>query len=241
MLNGVYINGQNTKSAFGFVVLGDIKVGAPPLRRKTVTVPGADGVIDFSYIYGRPIFDTREITFNLFAKLDEETFETRRKAMFLAYHGQRVKLRLPNDDEVSGIAGDDGCYYEGVLEFGDTGAYGGNVIPVRMYADPYKYKTSVNRHGTLTGEAAVTISVEVTSEVPALVTIINSQYCMIGYDGYFTGAWENVQLAAGTHDTQELYLMGLCLQPGTTEFQLFTPVAYSGSCIYSIKVAERIL
>lgn len=241
MLKGVYIDGQNTKTSYGFVVLGDIKVGAPKLRRKTVTVPGADGVVDFSYIYGRPIFDEREITFNLFAKLEEEEFETKRKQMFLEHHGQTVKLRLPNDDETSGVAGDNGCYYEGVLEFGETGGYHSGIIPVTVHAKPYKRKTLVVENGTLTGEDDATISVEVTSEVPALVTIINTAYCMLGYDDYFTGTWKNTTLAAGTHDTQELYLLGLCLQPGTTEFQLYTPPAYSDECIYSINVVERIL
>lgn len=241
MLKGVWINGVSTISS-GFILLSDLVIGTAEPKRSTVDIPGADGVIDNSFIYGRPIYNNRTIRFRLFCKADEATWETRRKQLFKAYHGQRVRLTLPQDvpDADPYEVLDDPVYWDGVLSFGDTAGYAGGVLPVTVDCAPYQLVPNAPQSQVLSsalGSTSWTVSLYNEGDVPSQISITVTQDVNLTFVSEFTGTSATITLTAGTHDTQALYVRGLCVDPGRTDITFSVRDASTVTC--TVMTAER--
>lgn len=241
MLKGVWINSASTMS-YGFCVLADIVIGAPAQKRSTVSIPGADGVIDNSYLYGRPIFDNRKITFRLFSSADEDTWEAKRRALFNAYHGKRVRLTLPQDVPDAGPYDilQNPPYWDGILSFGDTTGYSGSVLPVSVDCAPYQLD-AWNIRSQLLSSALGATSWDVTlyneGSVPAAVEVEVTGTVTLTFTSVFSGESKTVTLQKGVYDTNALYVLGLSADPGSTSISFALPGTADVTC--TVKWAER--
>lgn len=129
---GVSINGTNTLTTYGLFLCADLKIGEPKLKENRVDIPGGDGSLNMSYSpQGWPVYYDREITFSLAKRMNESDRSTNVSTIRNLWHGKEVDLILPNDTT---------HYWHGVITFGDISGYNAGVIPVKMTADPYKYK-----------------------------------------------------------------------------------------------------
>lgn len=163
MLYGVTINGTNTLTQYGLILLADLKISDPELKEEYVDIPGADGSLDFSEApQGRPTFKDRQISFNLFKAVDDVALETLRNALMTAYHGRVVRLGLPTDAD---------HYFEGRLQIGGLIGYNSGKIPVKVKAAPYRLKktlTTVTK--SITGSGTVTLTNEAKPVAPIIST-----------------------------------------------------------------------
>ena len=131
MLYGAEINGVNTLDEYGLMLCADLKIGEPKLKQNLVDIPGGDGALNMSYSpQGRAVYEMRAISFSLFKPCVETERETLVNTLRNLWHGQVVKLVLPNDTT---------HYWQGILAIGDISGYNKGVIPVSMIAEPYKY------------------------------------------------------------------------------------------------------
>lgn len=129
---GVSINGTNTLTTYGLFLCADLKIGEPKLKENRVDIPGGDGSLNMSYSpQGWPVYYDREITFSLAKRMNEADRSTNVSTIRNLWHGKEVDLILPNDTT---------HYWHGVITFGDISGFNAGVIPVKMTADPYKYK-----------------------------------------------------------------------------------------------------
>lgn len=131
-LVGVSINGTNTLTTYGLFLCADLKIGEPKLKENRVDIPGGDGSLNMSYSpQGWPVYYDREISFTLAKRMGETDRSTNVSTIRNLWHGKEVDLILPNDAN---------HYWHGVITFGDISGFNAGVIPVKMTADPYKYK-----------------------------------------------------------------------------------------------------
>lgn len=226
MANLVLLNDADILQTYGFRLVGEVIVDPPKARRKTVKVPGGDGVVDYSLLYGKPIFDNRDVKFSVFSPYDA-TFSQRRKDLFLAFHGQRVKLKFNYENDPV----ESQYYYEGVLEFAKPRSPGSTIYPVTVDADPYKYKNLVNTSGS--GNAIIAGTNE--SKYPALIEIAVTDDATLKFTSYITQATKTVSIGAGLYSTIDLYLLGLRIDQGAFS------VTINGLGDYTAKVIERTL
>lgn len=132
MLYGVTINGTNLLTEYGLVLLANLKIGVPKQKENRVDIPGADGSLNMSYApQGRAVFQDREISFTLFKAVGETDRDTLVTTLRDLYHGKECSIILPNDIS---------HYWRGVVEIGDVSGFNAGEIPVRITAEPYKYK-----------------------------------------------------------------------------------------------------
>lgn len=134
MLYGVSIRGENDAVAtlvdYGLCILDDLTIGEAKLKENYVDIPGANGSLNLSYApQGYAVYEDREISFTLFKGVDDVALETIRAELANSFHGQKVELMLPNDNE---------HFWEGVIQFGGISGYNSGKIPVTFRAQPYK-------------------------------------------------------------------------------------------------------
>lgn len=127
MTYGVTINGTDTKTQYGLILLADLTVENPPPVINMVSVPGRSGAYDFTELLGNVIYGQRTISFTLFKRVGDLELKATRDALAEAYNGQRVQLTLPDDT---------GHYYKGRMTVGGISGYNTGRIPITMIADP---------------------------------------------------------------------------------------------------------
>ena len=97
MDSGIIINGWNSLT-YGIALADGWKISAPKRREATVTIPGRDGVLDFSTaLTGYPVYGTRTISFTLIPPYwleREDVFDIYRK--LLSMNGVYVDVELPD-------------------------------------------------------------------------------------------------------------------------------------------------
>lgn len=126
MTYGVTIDGTNTLTEWGLILLADLVVESPAPNLNLVTVPGVNGAYDFSEILGAVTFQTRNISFSLFKRVPDTQLKVIRDEVAERFHGKRVELVLPDGATV----------YEGRMSIGGVDGYNTGRIAVTMIADP---------------------------------------------------------------------------------------------------------
>lgn len=130
MTYGVIINGMDTKEEWGLILLDDLTVEAPAPNLNMVTVPGVSGAYDFTEILGAVTYQNRNISFTLFRRANDFVMREIRDELADLFHGKRVELVLPDDDE---------HHYSGRMSIGGITGYNTGRIAVTMVADPVVY------------------------------------------------------------------------------------------------------
>lgn len=135
MIHGVKINGTDTLTTYGLMVLADISEGSPALKTAYVDIPNGDGSLDFSYFTGEPHYSERTVTFTLFKKVDDTALQGLRQMLMSAYHGKIVDVYLPTSTDY---------YYTGTLQIGDLVGYNQGKISCTLRAQPFRtYKQTL--------------------------------------------------------------------------------------------------
>lgn len=194
MIHGVKINGTDTLTTYGLMVLADISEGSPALKTAYVDIPNGDGSLDYSYFTGEPHYSERTVTFTLFKKVDDATLQGLRQTLMSAYHGQIVNVYLPTDDYY---------YYTGTLQIGDLVGFNQGKIPCTLRAEPFRtyYQQSVT---TISGSDSFSlINAGDTKQVPLIKTTAAAT---------ITAGGATVSLAANTNQL----VPALTMPPHTT-------------------------
>lgn len=184
MLHTAIINGTDLQNEYGLILMSDVTVNAPSVKRNTVSVPGSDGVIDLStYPAGRPTYNNRNVSFNLFKRAEDTELQQIRSSLMNRYHGQTVKVVLPMDTE---------HYFKGVLSVGNLSGYNRGRIPVTLDAEPWKYKLSETVYtDTLTSTAKELHVFNEYRPVIPVITLSNEATLVLNGESY--------TLSAGVH------------------------------------------
>lgn len=198
-LSGVTINSTNTLTSYGLFLCADLKIGEPKLKENRVDIPGGNGSLNMSYSpQGYPVYNDREISFTLAKRMTDADRETTLATIRNLWHGREVSLKLPDDTA---------HYWHGVISFGDISGYNSGKIPVKMTAEPYKYKNAVSTK-TQTGNGTVSLSNE---GMPAVPTINATASATIAWDG------NSVSISSG-----ETVIPQLVLPAGSTSITVTT-------------------
>lgn len=111
------------------MILSEKEIGAPPLKKETLDVPGGDGELDFTEFFGEPKYGnvTNKFTFTTI----QNDLLTQYAKVKNALHGKKLKIVLDADPAY---------YYMGRCEvdkFHDE--HGVGTIIVTCDCEPYKY------------------------------------------------------------------------------------------------------
>lgn len=175
MTYGVTIGTTNTLTQWGLILCADLNIGMPPLKSNLVDIPGRNGTVNMSYaVSGFPVYGNREITFTLFAAVDDATLNTIRAELAELCHGQEANLILPTDST---------HYYHGLFNIGEISGYNSGRIPVSVVAEPYAYKNSPTTISkTIPSGGSVTIDIA-NEQMPANATINASGTITLTHSG----------------------------------------------------------
>lgn len=204
MMHGVWINNRNTLDEYGLVLLADLTIGTPEPKTKYIEVPEADGDMDFTEaLTGNVRYGMREISFGLFPARDiiagtngtatEEHAAMIRQQLAEEIHGQRVKLWLPDDPK---------HYFIGRMAIGEKGGYNDPTIPIKMMAEPWRYKNleteiriTENGRYNLANETRRVFPIFTSATGGAVVTFGTVQHTMA------SGAnqWSDIMLQPGSN------------------------------------------
>ncbi len=168
---GVTINGTDTKTTYGLIMLNDLKVSAPELKDAYVDLPGISGALDFSAsLTGYPLYEDREISFTLFKPVDTAALTTLRETFFTNYNGLVCEVETPDRS---------GFVWKGRLLVGDLDEYNGGRIPITMRVRPYRLKSTTT---TVTEALAANTpeSIALTNAgMPTIPTFTCTQNCTL--------------------------------------------------------------
>lgn len=156
-LTGIQIESIDTKTRWGLILLSDLSIEPAELKSNRIDIPGADGSIDLSYALtnGYPVFNDRQITFNLFKDATDSELNNIRAELAAFCHGRVKKFWLPIDST---------HYYRGVFNIGNIQNYNGNIINVSVVAEPYCYKNNITA-STVTIPSSGSITKTFTNEM----------------------------------------------------------------------------
>lgn len=132
MINQIWFGDKGTYKDFGLLMVGR-SIGAPPPKKKQISVPFRDGVLDYSQYGGRTFYNNRELEFE-FKLIDPERFYIVYSALAELIHGQFVRIT---------VDGDPSYYYYGMCQLSDLSVSKAlGKIAIRVDAEPYKYSKS---------------------------------------------------------------------------------------------------
>lgn len=127
---GVKINDKHSYTDYGVYLTG-VNNPFPEVKQHTVSVPGADGVLDLTEYFGAPRFENRTVTLTFVFKDDFFDYRDRLSVMANDVLGQSVKLIFDDDPEY---------YHQGRLINGSWKVnYKTNTITFSVDCEPYKY------------------------------------------------------------------------------------------------------
>ena len=172
------------------MVLSSKTIGTPEAKTATVSIPGADGVLDVTEYFGDIKYDNRQLTFVFALVIDPDNFLTQLTTINNALNGQKVRIILDDDPNF---------YYSGRLSVSDftvSNAVGN--VTVTADCNPYKYKlneTTVSK--TVSSSATVTLT---NSRMRVTPTITTTAAVTLTFNG------NTYSLSAGTFTVPEIVL-----------------------------------
>lgn len=102
-MNGVKFGNKHSYDDFG-LVLKSKDIGFPEPKIETVDVPGMDGEIDFTEVFGKVFYKNRILTFTFSAVSSSMQWDVLINNLTTHLHGKKMKIILDSDK---------GFFYEG--------------------------------------------------------------------------------------------------------------------------------
>lgn len=139
-----------------------VSIGSPALKTMELEIPGASGLLDFSEIFGKRLYDTRPVAIS-FGKTITSRYE-QDSLVKNALHGKRLQIFLSEDLD---------HYYLGRVSVGEwSEAAGiGKVTISAPKCDPYKYKKSPTNIVVVVPASGTTTVELANNHMPAVPTI----------------------------------------------------------------------
>lgn len=172
---GVMINHVNSITEWGLILLDDLVISAPNVKKEHVDLPGINGILDYSEaLTGYPLFEMRTITFTLWKRMDEAERARIRTDLLGRFGGRIVQLITPDLPEF---------YWRGRLSMGDYGGFNSGHIPLSFEVYPYRLKNDETvKTLFLTADTEREITLD-NAGMPTVPTIRCTQNCTITLDG----------------------------------------------------------
>lgn len=112
------------------LILASKTIGVPELQKKTITIPGRDGVIDLSEsLMGRPVYSNRQIKLKFLYLGTEESWPQEMSLVASAIHGRRMSVICSKDPDY---------VYKGRCEVDFSNFNRSATINITVDADPFK-------------------------------------------------------------------------------------------------------
>lgn len=184
-----------------------VSVGSPKVRKYTVEIPGADGLLDCSEVHGRITYDPRPVEISVGKAITNRFAQD--SLVKNALHGKQMEITLSDDPDY---------YYFGRVEVGEWQRRNGiGSAVISADCDPYKYR-QLPTVITATVPDSGTVELKLSNDaMPTVPTITADAAVMLGWEGsaYAVSAGTayrnlDIELAAGDN------LLQVTAEPGTT-------------------------
>ena len=172
------------------MILSEKEIGAPPVKKEALDIPGGDGELDFTEFFGEPKYGnvTHKFTFTTIQKDLLTQYSTVKNAL----HGKKVRIVLDDDPTF---------FYMGrceVSSFHDE--HGVGTIVITCDCEPYKYSLDETVVSKAMGGGTSTV-ILTNGRKRVIPTITTDTETTISF-GTYTGTFN-----AGTHVIPELQLV----------------------------------
>ena len=125
----VEINGLDLYDEFKLITTS-VSIEPASQKKYYIDVPGANGKIDYTSFFGKPVFENRTISITLMRKYDQEIAELKYK-LELLFNGQKANISFSDDDD---------HYWKGRIAFekndDDKVIY---ELKMKIDAEPFKF------------------------------------------------------------------------------------------------------
>lgn len=185
-MKGITFGSLHSYNDFG-LILNSKEIGSPEVKKSTVEIEGADGVLDYTDYFGEPKFNNRELSFEFSVLSDyNDVFSD----FCDAVNGQKMNIEIDDDP---------GFYYVGRVSCSSLKVDKKiGKFTAKCDCEPYKLKnaeTTVSR--SVSGSASITLTNSRKRVVP---TITTSAQMTIAFGTY------SQTVSAGTFTIPELEL-----------------------------------
>ena len=199
------------------LVISSIEIEPPEPQTRRVSVPGMDGVLDYSNLFGDTRYDNRYIRVSVGCVVTDRFDQE--KTVRNALHGKQLKITISDDSDY---------YYSGRVSVGTfRQSYGVISGELEINCDPWKYKqadTVVARSDLTTSYKQLSLANERRVVIP---TIVVGQETTLLFNG------NTYTVAAGTHR-----LLAIELQPGSNLLKAKLTSGSGGSISVSYREAS---
>ena len=185
----------NSLDDFGLAIKNTDYIGTPVRDDHLSFVPGRNGPLDYTYVYGEASFQYREISIEFGGLQDSEDWDTWVSTFRNLFEGKELKLEFATDP---------GWYYSGrasIEDFGHNRALGTFRLTIN-YAYPFKRKDITVNIAASSSGASATLTVTRETVIPE-VTCAGSITITCGGVTYSFDAGTHkdpdFRLTAGTH------------------------------------------
>lgn len=172
------------------LILSQKIIGTPSPKTETIDIPGGDGVLDLTEVFGEVKYNNRNLSFDFSTKVPQSEFMDLFSRVQNALHGQRMQIVLDDDPE---------WYYTGRISVSEWKAEK-NIGKLKIECDcePWKYKAAETVISVpISGTEIVVLSNSRKRVVPVITTTAS-----------FTFSWGSYSraISAGTFQIPELEL-----------------------------------
>lgn len=166
-------------------------IGSPSVKKYTVKIEGADGVLDYTEYFGDVNYDNVKLSFEFETIVPQSQFLTLFSAIKNALHGRKMNISLDDDE---------GYYYVGRVEVSDfTNDKNIGKIKITCDCEPYKYKNEITTVSqVVSGSANIVLNNSRMRVVPQITTDASFTFAFGGF---------TTQQSAGTFTIPELELV----------------------------------
>lgn len=124
-------NGECYSSKLDFeLIRTSKKISAPIIKTNYISIPGRDGVLDFTEMFGEPRYENRTVEIVFYSKKNIREFDDIYSNLQDAVHGKKAKIVFDEDAE---------WYYDGRVSVG-TWEIDGILGKITVTADVFPYK-----------------------------------------------------------------------------------------------------
>lgn len=168
-MNGVIFGDYHSYDDFN-LILSSKSIGASSAKTEMITVPGADGVLDFTEFFGETRYNNRNLTFNFTSIMHYSEQLAQDSTVKNALHGKKVKIILDADRDF---------YYIGRVNVGDwTNEKNIGKLTISCDCEPWKYKinptiisTTITDSGTVSlSNLRRSVSPKISTDAPITIT-----------------------------------------------------------------------
>lgn len=166
-------------------------IGSPSVKKHTVKIEGADGVLDYTEYFGDVKYDNVKLSFDFETIVPQSQFLTLFSTIKNALHGRKMNISLDDDP---------GYYYVGRVEVSDfTNNKNIGKIKITCDCEPYKYKNELTVvTQAVNGSATIVLNNSRKRVVPQITTDAAFGFAFNGF---------TTQQSAGTFTIPELELV----------------------------------